>query len=66
MTARRALVTGAAGGIGTAVVKELTNRGMRVVGLDRDVRDLPEVIECDVTDSDSVATAVARAAASPS
>ena len=63
-----ALVTGAAHGIGRAVVQRLLQQGAMVVGLDRD----PSVsnydtsayrgFHCDVTDTGAVDAAVARAA----
>jgi NAD(P)-dependent dehydrogenase (short-subunit alcohol dehydrogenase family) len=56
---RRALVTGAAGGIGRAVVAEMHKRGMTVVGLD--VQAGGGVIACDVSDSAAVDAAVADA-----
>jgi NAD(P)-dependent dehydrogenase (short-subunit alcohol dehydrogenase family) len=58
---RRALVTGATGGIGGAVVGDLSARGMQVVGLDVDAGESPDVIACDVTDSAQVDAAVAQA-----
>lgn len=56
---RRALVTGAAGGIGGATVAELRSRGMIVVGLDR--RAGEDVLACEVTEADSVDEAVVEA-----
>ena len=56
---KRALVTGAAGGIGKAVVDLLTEEGARVVGVD--LREADGVQPCDVSDADSVAAAVAAA-----
>jgi len=53
----RVIITGAAGGIGTATTAELRRRGATVVGLDLHDAD----IECDVRDQASVDTAVARA-----
>lgn len=61
VTHRGALVTGATGGIGRAVVAELEGRGLGVVGLDVDASDSPNVIACDVTDSAQVNAAVAEA-----
>jgi NAD(P)-dependent dehydrogenase (short-subunit alcohol dehydrogenase family) len=55
---RRVLITGAAGGIGTATTDELRRRGARVVGLDLAGDG---VIACDVRDQESVNRAVAEA-----
>jgi 3-oxoacyl-[acyl-carrier protein] reductase len=49
---RKALVTGAASGIGQAVVKKLKNEGVQVVGTD--IHKLGDVIVCDLTDSGQV------------
>jgi len=62
-----ALVTGAAHGIGRAVVQRLAQEGAMVVGLDRDpiVREIGDGtyrgIVCDVTDSASVDAAIDEA-----
>ncbi|AXI78501.1 2,3-dihydro-2,3-dihydroxybenzoate dehydrogenase [Peterkaempfera bronchialis] len=69
-----ALVTGAAGGIGAAVVRALGERGVLVAAVDRDADRLAEVVgklvadgiraeavPADVTDSDSVEAAVEAA-----
>ncbi len=56
---KRALVTGAAGGIGGATVDLLTKEGAEVVGLD--LRAADGVVACDVSDADSVTAAVADA-----
>jgi NAD(P)-dependent dehydrogenase (short-subunit alcohol dehydrogenase family) len=53
----RVLLTGAAGGIGSAAAAELRARGARVVGLDREGSD----IDCDVRDQAAVDAAVAEA-----
>jgi NAD(P)-dependent dehydrogenase (short-subunit alcohol dehydrogenase family) len=60
---RRVLVTGASGTFGRAIAADLTGRGARVVGLDLAPQpdDVVEVLACDITDDDSVASAVARA-----
>lgn len=60
------LVTGAAGGIGAAVVARLVAEGARVAALDLAAPDLPGVAYAgavDVTDEDSVAAAVAASTA---
>jgi NAD(P)-dependent dehydrogenase (short-subunit alcohol dehydrogenase family) len=54
---KRAIVTGAGGAIGSALVTELRGRGWQVAGLDLAGSDL----ECDVTDDASVTEAVAAA-----
>ncbi|MEV5746299.1 SDR family NAD(P)-dependent oxidoreductase [Actinoallomurus sp. NPDC052308] len=65
---RAVFVTGAAGGIGTATVRALAERGYRVyAGVRRDVPHLRELrgveqIQADVTDPDSVAEAAAEVA----
>ncbi len=58
---RRALVTGAAGGIGRATVELLEEEGARVVGVD--LREADGVRPCDVGDAGSVTDAVAEAVA---
>jgi NAD(P)-dependent dehydrogenase (short-subunit alcohol dehydrogenase family) len=55
---RRALVTGAAGGIGQAVVGELERRQMNVAGVDAEPGEAKDVVRCDVTDDDQVRDAV--------
>jgi NAD(P)-dependent dehydrogenase (short-subunit alcohol dehydrogenase family) len=59
---RRALVTGASGAFGSALRRELRERGWSVAGLDLkpDPAD-PDVLPCDVTKDDDVARAVAAA-----
>src|ERR1700734_305280 len=54
---RVALVSGAASGIGLAVVERLTAEGATVVGCD--IQPLAEGIRCDVRDEESCAAAVA-------
>jgi NAD(P)-dependent dehydrogenase (short-subunit alcohol dehydrogenase family) len=62
--ALRALVTGAASGIGRASAIALHEAGAQVAGLDRDPVDAPGVLalQADVTDGEAVHAAVARAA----
>ena len=55
----RVLLTGAAGGIGSAAAAELRKRGAQVVGLDLEPGD--DIIACDVRDQASVDGAVAEA-----
>jgi NAD(P)-dependent dehydrogenase (short-subunit alcohol dehydrogenase family) len=55
----RVLLTGAAGGIGTAAAAALRDRGARVVGLD--LVEGPDILACDVRDQASVDGAVAEA-----
>ena len=56
---RRAIVTGAGGAIGSALVLSLRGRGWDVVGLDLSASD--GVLACDVTSAESVASAVPAA-----
>ena len=56
---KRALVTGASGGIGRSTVELLTGEGASVVGVDVNTTD--DVLECDVSDEASVDAAVATA-----
>jgi meso-butanediol dehydrogenase/(S,S)-butanediol dehydrogenase/diacetyl reductase len=56
---KRALVTGAAGGVGRSTVELLTAEGASVVGLD--LHPGGDVVACDVGDETSVRTAVATA-----
>jgi NAD(P)-dependent dehydrogenase (short-subunit alcohol dehydrogenase family) len=55
----RVLLTGAAGGIGSATAAELRARGAQVVGLDLEAGD--GIIACDVREQAAVDTAVAEA-----
>lgn len=57
----RAVVTGACGGIGSAVVDALRAGGADVVGLDAAVSEAGDVLECDVTDRDAVEQRLAEA-----
>ncbi|SDE02067.1 SDR family NAD(P)-dependent oxidoreductase [Nocardioides lianchengensis] len=56
---KRALVTGAAGGVGRATVELLAEEGAQVVGVD--LRGGEDVVACDVSDAGSVTTAMATA-----
>jgi NAD(P)-dependent dehydrogenase (short-subunit alcohol dehydrogenase family) len=58
---KRVIITGAASGIGAAAAKELRSRGARVVGLDLNADPAADILECDVTDQESVDRAVAQA-----
>jgi NAD(P)-dependent dehydrogenase (short-subunit alcohol dehydrogenase family) len=55
----RVLITGAAGGIGSAAAAELRARGARVLGLDLEAGD--DVLACDVRDQASIDAAVGEA-----
>ena len=55
----RVLLTGAAGGIGSAAAAELRRRGAQVIGLD--LQEGPDIIACDVRDQAAVDRAVADA-----
>ena len=55
---RRAIVTGAGGAIGSALVATLRARGWDVVGLDLVADDDRGIVACDVTDDASVVHAV--------
>lgn len=62
-----AIVTGGASGLGAATAKALAERGVRVVALDLEVDEAPEVagvtyVAADVTDPGQVRTAVDQAA----
>jgi NAD(P)-dependent dehydrogenase (short-subunit alcohol dehydrogenase family) len=57
----RVIVTGAAGGIGSAAAAELRARGARVLGLDLEAGE--DILACDVRDQPSVDRAVAAAIA---
>lgn len=58
-SAPRVIITGAAGGIGSATATALRARGARVVGLDLTAGD--DIVACDVTDQASVDAAVSDA-----
>ena len=57
---RTAVVTGAAGGMGQAVVKKLSSAGWEVWSLDRADLTTPRYIKTDITDMASVEKACAR------
>ncbi len=57
----RAIVTGAGGAIGSALVASLRSNGWKVVGLDLAADDADGTIACDVTSAESVAEAVPTA-----
>lgn len=57
---KRAIVTGAANGVGRSTVELFEEEGARVVGLDLQERE--GVLACDVADEESVRAAVAEAA----
>jgi meso-butanediol dehydrogenase/(S,S)-butanediol dehydrogenase/diacetyl reductase len=61
LSGRVALVSGAAGGIGAAVVRRLTDDGAVVVGAD--LAPTTDGVRCDVTDERSCAAAVAHVVA---
>jgi NAD(P)-dependent dehydrogenase (short-subunit alcohol dehydrogenase family) len=58
---KRVIITGAASGIGAATTASLRRAGARVVGLDVNTAGDPDLVECDVTDQESVDRAVAEA-----
>jgi NAD(P)-dependent dehydrogenase (short-subunit alcohol dehydrogenase family) len=60
---RRAIVTGAGGAIGSALVDALRGRGWEVAGLDLEPDDARGVLACDVTSAESVGRAVPEAIA---
>jgi 2-hydroxycyclohexanecarboxyl-CoA dehydrogenase len=61
MRAQVALVTGAAGGLGAAMVRELSGRGWRTAGLDlRPAADADHSVGVDVADEAQVSAAVRR------
>ncbi|GGL52962.1 SDR family oxidoreductase [Wenxinia marina] len=65
MDGKRAIITGAGGGIGGALAEDMTARGWQVLGLDLNADGLGRLQGgamtrvCDVTDEDAVAEAVA-------
>lgn len=64
LTGHRALVTGAASGIGAAVAALLRREGAQVAGLDiAHVADVDFVIQADLRDTDSVVSGIERASA---
>jgi NAD(P)-dependent dehydrogenase (short-subunit alcohol dehydrogenase family) len=58
LTGRTAVVTGAAGAIGSAVARRFEAAGAHVIGVD--LRAGPNVISCDITDEASVGPVLAR------
>jgi 3-oxoacyl-[acyl-carrier protein] reductase len=63
LSGQRALITGAASGIGLAAAGALKNAGARVIGLDlNDIGNGVEVLKADITSEQDVARAVAIAA----
>jgi NAD(P)-dependent dehydrogenase (short-subunit alcohol dehydrogenase family) len=59
---KRVIITGAAGGLGSAATETLRRQGATVVGLDLQ-GNRNDILECDVRDQGSVDTAVAAAIA---
>lgn len=60
---KRALITGAANGIGRATALALQEAGARVVGLDLVTAQAPvEIVACDLSDEAQIVAAVAEAA----
>src|SRR3954449_11777987 len=57
----RVLITGAAGGIGSAAVRELRGRGAEVVGLDLEADERAGVIACDLRDPAAIERGVTAA-----
>jgi NAD(P)-dependent dehydrogenase (short-subunit alcohol dehydrogenase family) len=51
---RRAVVTGAASGIGRAVAEQLSRAGLDVIGIDRDPIDAPAARQVDLGDRDAL------------
>jgi NAD(P)-dependent dehydrogenase (short-subunit alcohol dehydrogenase family) len=56
---RVAVVTGAAGGIGSATCDVLREQGWRVIAVDRKPIDHPDALELDVSDAEKVASTFA-------
>jgi NAD(P)-dependent dehydrogenase (short-subunit alcohol dehydrogenase family) len=56
---RVAVVTGAAGGIGSATCDVLREQGWRVIAVDRKPIDHPDAIQLDVSDAEKVASTLA-------
>jgi NAD(P)-dependent dehydrogenase (short-subunit alcohol dehydrogenase family) len=61
LAGRRVVVTGAAGGIGAALVAALESQGAKVAGIDRVAPDASTIIAADVTDLAQVEWAVGEA-----
>ena len=53
MSRGHALVTGAIGGLGTAIVKRLIEAGIPVIGTDRRVTDIDPWIKAELNDEQS-------------
>lgn len=62
MTTRAVIVTGAAGGIGTAIAARFRGRGLAVIGIDRQPCDVDEWLDVDLADSAALAGAAERVA----
>lgn len=60
LAGRRAIVTGAASGIGLAVARALRDEGARVIGLD--LTSGPDILPCDLAEEAQITRAVAEAA----
>jgi len=61
LTGRTAVVTGAAGAIGSAVARRFAAAGAQVIGLD--VRAASDVVSCDITDEEAVDRVLASVSA---
>jgi NAD(P)-dependent dehydrogenase (short-subunit alcohol dehydrogenase family) len=63
LTGLNAIVTGATGGIGSAICERFRQEGAKVVGIDREGPASGDFIACDVADSSAVDAAMEKAAA---
>lgn len=64
LVSRTALVTGAAGGVGRAIVRALADSGAAVLAVDRDEHEAPDgatAVRLDVTDDDALTDLIASA-----